>query len=112
MRQILGRPLKAAGLLSLAACLLATAAFAQGTLEYPDRSTTLLMKVERLASEGPLRLTGPGIPGSRSLAVEKLPPSFREQISANRARFPQGVDLLLCCGDRLAGLPRSTRLEE
>jgi glutamate/aspartate transport system substrate-binding protein len=31
MRQILGRPLKAAGLLSLAACLLATAAFAQGT---------------------------------------------------------------------------------
>jgi len=30
MRQIFGRPLQAAGLLSLAACLLATAAFAQG----------------------------------------------------------------------------------
>ena len=87
------------------------AEFAQGTLEYPDRSTTLLFQVERLDSEGPLRLAGPGIKGTRSLGAERLPSGFREQLGANRLRFPQGIDLLLCCGERLAGLPRSTRIE-
>jgi alpha-D-ribose 1-methylphosphonate 5-triphosphate synthase subunit PhnH len=85
--------------------------FAQGTLEYPDRSTTLLLQVERLDGEGTLRLSGPGIAGTRNLGAETLPATFREQLAANRDRFPQGVDLLLCCGDRLAGLPRSTRVE-
>jgi alpha-D-ribose 1-methylphosphonate 5-triphosphate synthase subunit PhnH len=87
------------------------AAFAQGTLEYPDRSTTLLLQVETLESDGPFSLTGPGILGARTLGAEKLPRDFGEQLRANRARFPQGVDLLLCCGDRIAGLPRSTRIE-
>jgi len=87
------------------------ARFAQGTLEYPDRSTTLLLQVESLGTEPELRLAGPGIEGVRSFAAAPLPAGFREQLGANRARFPQGVDLLLFCGDRLAGLPRSTRLE-
>jgi alpha-D-ribose 1-methylphosphonate 5-triphosphate synthase subunit PhnH len=86
-------------------------AFAQGTLEYPDRATTLLFQLETLESDGPLRLTGPGILGTRNLGAEKLPQGFVDQLGANRARFPQGVDLLLCCGDRIAGLPRSTRIE-
>jgi alpha-D-ribose 1-methylphosphonate 5-triphosphate synthase subunit PhnH len=85
--------------------------FAQGTLEYPDRSTTLLLQVEKLESQGSLRLTGPGILGTRLFGADPLAPNFVEQLSANRARFPQGVDLLLCCGDRIAGLPRSTRIE-
>ena len=85
--------------------------FAQGTLEYPDRSTTLLFQVETLENGGPMRLSGPGILGMRSLGADPLPPGFVDQLGANRSRFPQGVDLLLCCGDRLAGLPRSTRIE-
>jgi alpha-D-ribose 1-methylphosphonate 5-triphosphate synthase subunit PhnH len=87
------------------------AAFAQGTLEYPDRSTTLLLDLERLDDEGPLRLSGPGILGTRSLAAARLPANLSEQLRANRERFPRGVDLLLCCGERFAGLPRSTRVE-
>jgi alpha-D-ribose 1-methylphosphonate 5-triphosphate synthase subunit PhnH len=87
------------------------ASFAQGTLEYPDRSTTLLFQVEKLESQGAMRLAGPGILGVRTFGAEKLPPAFCDQLGANRERFPRGVDLLLCCGDRLAGLPRSTRVE-
>lgn len=86
-------------------------AFAQGTLEYPDRSTTLLIQVETLERDGTFTLSGPGILGTRSFDAAPLPHGFIEQLSANRARFPQGVDLLLCCGDRIAGLPRSTRIE-
>lgn len=86
--------------------------FAQGTLEYPDRSTTLLLQVERLDDEAGLRLRGPGIRGFRTVSAAPLPSSFAQELRANRARFPQGVDLLLCCGTRLAALPRSTRVEE
>ncbi|MFI5011172.1 MAG: phosphonate C-P lyase system protein PhnH [Hyphomicrobiales bacterium] len=87
------------------------ARFAPGTLEYPDRSTTLLVQVETLGSKGAMRLEGPGIAGSRTFGVAPLPATFGDQLRANRQRFPQGVDLLFCCGDRLAGLPRSTRVE-
>jgi alpha-D-ribose 1-methylphosphonate 5-triphosphate synthase subunit PhnH len=87
------------------------ARFGQGTLEYPDRSTTLFIQVERLDGEGGLVLTGPGVKGARNLAAAPLPSAFGDQLRANRQRFPQGVDLLFCCGDRLAGLPRSTRVE-
>ena len=85
--------------------------FAQGTLEYPDRSTTLLLQVERLGTEAAMRLRGPGIPGFRTLSAAPLPSNFTHELRANRERFPQGVDLLLCCGTRLVALPRSTRVE-
>jgi len=86
-------------------------AFAQGTLEYPDRSTTLMLQLERLASEDPLRLSGPGIDGTARLHAGPLPAGFVEELAQNRERFPQGVDLLLCCGRQIAGLPRSTKVE-
>ena len=86
--------------------------FAQGTLEYPDRATTLLLQLVRLDDAAGLRLRGPGIRGFRDLAAAPLPSSFAQELRANRERFPQGVDLLLCCGTRLAALPRSTRIEE
>ena len=34
-----------------------------------------------------------------------------EAFRANRALFPLGFDTLFTCGDRLAGLPRSTIVE-
>lgn len=90
----------------------ALASFAQGTLEYPDRSTTLLLQVDRLDNEAGLRLRGPGIAEFRRLSAAPLPQNFTQELRANRERFPQGVDLLLCCGTRLAALPRSSRVDE
>ena len=107
--RLVDEPSKAAfALIGEAEAMPDLADFAQGSLEYPDRSTTLLVQVERLESQGPFRLSGPGILGARSFGAEKLPADFAERARANRQRFPQGVDLLICCGDRLAGLPRST----
>lgn len=85
------------------------AAFAQGTAEYPDRSTTLVVQAERMAADGP-RFRGPGILGERRFSVAPALPGFETQWAANRAAFPRGVDILFVAGERIAGLPRSARL--
>lgn len=85
-------------------------AFAPGTLEYPDRSTTLVVHAEGLAATGPFRLSGPGIDGERALAVPTAPTDLVERLAANRALFPRGIDLILVGGGVVVGLPRTTRV--
>jgi len=80
--------------------------FAAGLPDYPDRSATLIVELDRLDTTGP-RLTGPGIRDTAHLSLPEAA-AFR----ANRARFPLGFDCLFTCGDRLAGLPRSTIVED
>jgi alpha-D-ribose 1-methylphosphonate 5-triphosphate synthase subunit PhnH len=84
--------------------------FAQGSNEYPDRSTTLVVQVARLDQGEPLALFGPGIAGSRSFSATPLPQDFRARLAANRALFPRGVDLILVSADAVAALPRSLRV--
>jgi alpha-D-ribose 1-methylphosphonate 5-triphosphate synthase subunit PhnH len=83
-------------------------AFPAGTPERPDRSTTLLLAVDRLEEGEGAVLSGPGIDGTRRLDVA-LPPDFWAARAA--AAFPLGHDVFLCCGARLAALPRTTRAE-
>jgi alpha-D-ribose 1-methylphosphonate 5-triphosphate synthase subunit PhnH len=85
-------------------------AFALGSIEYPDRSTTLVLEVETLEERDAFALTGPGIKGSRSLSAAPLPADFPRRMAGNRALFPRGVDLVLTSGRRLAALPRSVHL--
>jgi alpha-D-ribose 1-methylphosphonate 5-triphosphate synthase subunit PhnH len=80
--------------------------FRIGQPDYPDRSATLIVEMDRLAAEGP-RLTGPGIRTGARLSLPETA-AFR----ANRALFPLGFDTIFTCGDRLAALPRSTRVED
>lgn len=87
------------------------AAFGQGSAEYPDRSTTLVLQVDTLnEAAGPV-LRGPGIEDSRRFDADPLPPGFWAQARANRAGFPRGVDIFFAAPGQLAALPRSTRLE-
>lgn len=90
--------------------LIALENFAQGTQEYPDRSITLILQVDRLSGGEALRLEGPGIDGAASFAPSPLPRHFVEQWKQNRARFPRGVDLILASPDGISCLPRSTRI--
>lgn len=82
-----------------------------GDAEYPDRAATLIVQVSELASPGPIRLRGPGIPGQAEIAVGGWSQATQDFLAENRQRFPLGVDLILCCGQALMGLPRSTRVE-
>jgi len=79
--------------------------FAIGRADYPDRAATLIVEMAGLANTG-MRLTGPGILDAARLSLPEVA-AFQD----NRALFPLGFDTFLTCGDRLAGLPRSTRVE-
>lgn len=86
--------------------------FAQGTLEYPDRSATVIVQC-RSVTDGPaLTIAGPGIKKHASLRIAGLPADFVTQWALNRAAFPLGVDILFASGDAFVGLPRSTRIVE
>lgn len=79
--------------------------FPIGRPDYPDRSATLIVELDRLEPRGAV-LSGPGIRDTAQLSLPEV-----AAFASNRALFPLGFDCLLCCGDRLAGLPRSTRVE-
>lgn len=80
--------------------------FQIGQPDYPDRSATLIVEMDRLTNHGPA-LTGPGIALATWLSLPET-----AAFHANRALFPLGFDCLFTCGNRIAGLPRSTRVEK
>lgn len=80
------------------------AGYRTGTAEYPDRSATLIVEMPALIAEG-ARLAGPGIRDSARLSLPDTQAFLR-----NAALFPLGLDFFLTCGDRLAALPRTTKV--
>ena len=86
--------------------------FSRGTVNYPDRSATLLLPVRSLTGGTPLELSGPGIETTRQIAPDGLAPESVAWAQGNHAAYPLGLDLVLVCnGDALA-LPRTTRIRE
>ena len=79
-----------------------------GVDEYPDRSSTLVL---RAASFGTGQtLAGPGIDGTVSFEADGLGEAFWVLVRDNAALYPLGVDFLLTAPGRVAGLPRTTRV--
>lgn len=85
-------------------------AFAQGSAEYPDRSTTLILQVDTLANDDGVTLSGPGIETERTFSAAPLPPIFWQEAERNRALFPRGIDVIFAADGRVAALPRSTMI--
>lgn len=83
----------------------------RGRDERPQDGATLLVQVDALAEGRGLRLQGPGIASTAQLAVAGIAPEVWAARAADHALYPLGADLLLCHGERFAGLPRSTRLQ-
>ncbi|MBV1798446.1 phosphonate C-P lyase system protein PhnH [Siccirubricoccus sp. G192] len=83
-----------------------------GTEEEPHRAATLILQVTALEEGTGWRLSGPGIEVAHRLRVAGLPADFLVAWATNRARFPCGVDVVLCAGERLAALPRTVLIEE
>ena len=76
-----------------------------GTAEYPDRSVTLIVEVAALESAG-MKLTGPGIETEAALSLPEV-----EAFARNGLLFPLGWDCYFTCDDKLAALPRTTKVE-
>ena len=87
-------------------------AFNPGTPEFPDRSTTLIIQVAGLTEGQGQKLTGPGIAGEHSLAIDGLDNNFFDQLRRNRSLYPLGVDLFLVSPQAVCSLPRTVRVED
>ena len=86
--------------------------FAAGSDDAPEDGATLILQVAALGEGRRLRLSGPGLLHAAPFAAAGLPDGFVADWAANRARFPRGIDVLLCAGDRLAALPRTVTIED
>jgi alpha-D-ribose 1-methylphosphonate 5-triphosphate synthase subunit PhnH len=86
-------------------------AFDLGDIEFPDRSTTLVLAVPALEASGGLVLRGPGIEHSCALRVGGCGPELWGARAVLTPLFPLGLDVILTCGRRLAALPRTTHVE-
>jgi len=90
---------------------LMAARFSPGTLDYPDRATTVIVEVERFGDGDMALLSGPGIETTTALAVTGLPLSFWEDMQTNNAGFPLGIDVILTAPGELCAIPRSVTIE-
>ena len=86
--------------------------FNAGTHEGPETSATIVVQLPALTGGPPLRLRGPGLKDSATIAPTGLPADFPAIWRRNRGLFPAGIDLILCADDTLAALPRTVRVEE
>jgi alpha-D-ribose 1-methylphosphonate 5-triphosphate synthase subunit PhnH len=94
-----------------AAAAPALGAFNPGDAKYPDRSTTVILQVERLDGGQAVSLSGPGVKDSIEMAPRGLPEGFWAQLQANNAKFQFGVDVLIVSGSALTAVPRSSQIQ-
>lgn len=93
-------------------------ALALGTLESPELGATLVLKVGELAADDSaaggtamlLRLQGPGVAGTRAIAVNGLHRAWLLRRVGWVEAFPMGVDLVLAAPAALVALPRTTHI--
>ena len=82
---------------------------ALGTDLHPEEGATLVIRAA-IGSGATLRLAGPGIETALDLRLGGLPDGFWAR-RAECIRYPLGFDLFVIDGDRVIGIPRSTRVE-
>ncbi len=85
------------------------ALFDAGEDRYPDRSATVIVQCADLTGGSIVQLEGPGIETDCLIAPRGLRDGFWDEVAANHARYPLGIDLILVAGDALLALPRTTR---
>jgi alpha-D-ribose 1-methylphosphonate 5-triphosphate synthase subunit PhnH len=85
-----------------------------GTAAAPEEGALVTLAVGGFPPNGSTcLLAGPGISGRRELRVAGLPAGFTRARHRLTEAFPAGADFLLVAPDgTMAGLPRTTRMEE
>jgi len=108
---IVSEPVDAAfALVSAPQTLIPLASFNQGSAEYPDRSTTVILIGQTFGTGPKVMLEGPGIKDTALFSTGPVPPVFWDQVIANNRQFPRGIDLVFAGATQAAALPRSTRI--
>lgn len=79
--------------------------FPIGTPEYPDRSVTLIVEMNELTTSG-AELSGPGIQHTSALSLPDIT-AFQK----NAMLFPLGLDFYFTSGEKIAALPRTTKVK-
>lgn len=83
----------------------------QGSPQYPDNSTTLIVQCEALRLGPGVRLSGPGIKTTHELQATGLQEGFWPALNAiNQAGFPLGIDVFFTAPGAVAAIARSTRI--
>lgn len=104
-------PLAAAfALMTAGSDMPALSAFNQGDARYPDQAATLIIMLPALDGGPTLELRGPGIADVTRIAPQGLSPEFWDERAELVAHFQYGIDLMLCAGDQLVSIPRTTRI--
>jgi len=88
---------------------------ARGSLVEPSEGATAIYRLDSLSSSRDdeltrVRLSGPGIPDTRTVYVG-LPATELEDIAVAQSTYPRGVDALFTAGDRIVAIPRTGSLE-
>ena len=78
-----------------------------GSALYPDDGATLILAAAHQGQR--LRLTGPGINGTKDVALAVSPGfwAMRDMLCI----YPEGFDIFFVDGDQVIGIPRSTKVE-
>ncbi|WP_316859546.1 phosphonate C-P lyase system protein PhnH [uncultured Cohaesibacter sp.] len=76
---------------------------------YPDDGATLVVRAD-IGFGQRVRLSGPGVDGSLEIGTGRLPLDFWSQ-RARLVRYPMGFEIFLLDGNRVIGIPRSTKVE-
>lgn len=85
-------------------------AFPLGSDIAPEQGATLLIQTAGLQGAPQYMARGPGILGEAMLPACGLPEAFWRQRMALNDAFPRGLDIYLCAGDEMLGLPRSSHI--
>jgi alpha-D-ribose 1-methylphosphonate 5-triphosphate synthase subunit PhnH len=97
-------------LIDAAAGLPALDRFSLGTDMAPERGATLLIQAASLTGDAAMTWRGPGIRDAVAMSLCGLPMDFWRVRAALSAEFPRGLDIYVCAGDGVIGLPRSTAI--
>jgi alpha-D-ribose 1-methylphosphonate 5-triphosphate synthase subunit PhnH len=83
--------------------------FDNGSDEFPENATTVIVQVAALEPGNDICFAGPGIQDVAFMADPGMADSFWREWSAMGALYPRGVDLILTARHRLACMPRTVR---
>ncbi len=82
-----------------------------GSDDMPEEGASLILDLSAFGQGRHYRLTGPGIE-TQAFFQAPLDANFASEWRISSQSAPRGIDILLCAGRQIIGLPRSVTIEE